>query len=115
MATLGSLAAQLTSQGDKLGMKLSMASAALDLLAGERPLPLPSPLELGDDHRLIELAHRAEYLTDQLRRRRVVQEGLRTVGCNQLDAESLQLGKADFLNHCITIDEVVNCLQTCMV
>lgn len=49
-----------------------MALAALDLVARERSLALSGALELGDDHRLVELRACVEYLPDQLRRGRVI-------------------------------------------
>jgi hypothetical protein len=51
-----------------------MALPALDLLAGERSLPFSGALEFGNNHRLIELTHSAEYLPDQLRCGCVVEE-----------------------------------------
>jgi hypothetical protein len=62
----------------------------------------PPALELGNDHRLVELRHGAEYLPDELRCGCVVEERRRTVGCDQLDAEGLQLGKANLLHHEVT-------------
>jgi hypothetical protein len=49
-----------------------MALTALNLLTGERPLAFSGALELGDNHRLIELGDGAEYLPDQLGRGCVV-------------------------------------------
>jgi hypothetical protein len=68
-------------------------------LARARPLPIASAPELGDDHRPVELRDRAKDLTDQPRRRRVVEEGVRAVGRDQRDAEGLQLRVADLLDH----------------
>jgi hypothetical protein len=72
---------------------------ALDLLTSQCALALPGALEFGNNHRLIELRHRPEYLPDQLRGRRVIEKRVRAIGCDQLDAEGVQLGKAYLLNH----------------
>ena len=64
---LGRLRRKLADQGDE-------ALRALDLLAGDHSLALPGDLELGNNHRFVELTHGAEYLSDQLRCRRVVEE-----------------------------------------
>ena len=76
-----------------------MALPALDLLAGGRSLAIPGALELGNNHRFVELRHGAEYLPDELLCGCVVEERRRTVGCDQLDAEGLQLGEANLLDH----------------
>src|SRR3982074_605806 len=90
---------KLTDQGHDFGLQFCVALAALDLLAGDHPLALPGALELGNNHRLVELRDCAEYLPDQFRCRRVVEEGLRAVGSDQLDAKGLQLRKANLLHH----------------
>jgi hypothetical protein len=45
----------LPDQGDKLGTEFGVALPALNLLAGERALALSGALELGNNHRLVEL------------------------------------------------------------
>ena len=71
---LGRLRRKLADQGDEFRAKLDVALTALDLLAGDHSLALPGALELGNNHRFVELTHGAEYLSDQLRCRRVVEE-----------------------------------------
>ena len=44
-----------------------MRLTTFDLLARERPLPVSRPLQLGNDHRLIELRDRAEYFAGEHR------------------------------------------------
>ena len=57
LAAFGPLTAQLMDQGDKLRTEFGVAFPALNLLAGERSLAIPAALELGDNHRLVELTH----------------------------------------------------------
>ena len=90
---------KLTDQGHDFGLQFCVALAAFNLLAGERSLALSGTLQLGHHHRLVELRDCAEYLADQLRCGCVVEEGLRAMGCDQLDAERLQFGEPDFLDH----------------
>src|SRR5712692_7156368 len=68
-------------------------------LAGQSALAVPGSLELGDHHCPVELTYCAEYLTDQLGGWRVIEERLRTVRCDQFDAETLEFGEPDLLHH----------------
>src|SRR3954464_1114478 len=74
-----------------------MRLPALDLDAG-RALAIPRASELCDRHGLVELGHGPEHLPDQPRRWGILDEGVRTVGGDQLDAALLEHGVADLLN-----------------
>jgi hypothetical protein len=91
--------AQLADQGDDFGVEFSVRLTTFHLLARDQSLALPGSLELGNDPRPIKFAHGAEYLPDQLRCGRVVEERVRAIGGDQLDAQGLQLREADLLDH----------------
>src|SRR5271165_2452540 len=88
---------QLLRLGDHGGVSLDVALAPATL-AGFTLLALASAFEFGDKRRLLELTDGAEDLPDQDRGRRVVNEGIWTVGGDQRDAEAVKESKAGFLN-----------------
>ena len=59
--------------------------------------------QFGDRHCLVELGDGGEDLPDEFRCGGVVQDRLRAICCDQLDAESLQFGEADLLDHQIPL------------
>lgn len=60
---------------------------------------VPRALKLGNGHRLVEFANRAEYLADEFGCRSIVEERRRAVGGYKGNAEIAKHCKADFLNH----------------
>ena len=54
------------------------------------PLAFPGAPELGDDHRLVQLSHRAQDLADEGRGRRIVHEHAGAVGSDDLDTAVLE-------------------------
>src|SRR6188768_3803271 len=68
-------------------------------LAYRLPLAIARAAQLGHGHGLVELGNRPEYLADQLRRRGIILEGVRTIGCNEGDAPVLQPRVSHLLDH----------------
>src|SRR5262245_47557754 len=99
LTALRTLAAQLADQGNHFALAFGVALATLDLLTSQGALAVSCTLELGHDHRFVELGDGPEDLANELRRWRVVQEGAWAVSGHQLDAERLQLGKPNLLHH----------------
>jgi hypothetical protein len=88
------------SNGDDLRLALSVGLASFQLDASGA-LALAGPLELGDKRSLLELRHSSQHLADQHCGRRVVEEGVRRVGGDKIDAKRLQIAPA-----CLLHDEV---------
>ncbi len=83
-----------------------MRFSPFDAPTGSGALAITRTLELCHGHGLVELRHGTEHLPDQGGRRRVVDEGVRTVDRDQGDAEFAQAGMPDLLDHQITREAV---------
>ena len=103
MSSFGPLAVKHLGQRHGLGARLGEALPPL-ALAGRRLLTLAGASELSHEGGLFELTVRAEHLPDKDGGRRVVKEGVGTVGGDQRNPKALKKPKARLLHDEITCE-----------